>query len=157
MQKGKKKPAFKKALKREKLPLNRAFTKILPKVYERMNYTPQELWLKFTQYIERSDKNSEEITISWFAVFSQTSSKFLTEHKDSQEFSEVVDNIMSTFENRYEQAAAKWLPVSYIMNNRFKGKRESVQKNENTEMVNKDVKDILDQIIYNKNNPDGSK
>lgn len=64
MQKGKKKPAIKKPAKRIKYPLDRAYTKILPKVYERMNYTPQELWLKFTQFIERSDKNSEEITIS---------------------------------------------------------------------------------------------
>jgi hypothetical protein len=47
-----------------KQPLNRAFTKILPKVYERINYTPQELRLKFTQYVERSDINSEEICIS---------------------------------------------------------------------------------------------
>jgi hypothetical protein len=44
------------------------------------------------------------------------------------------------------------------MNNRFKGKRESVQKNENTENLHQDVKDILDKIIYKKPiEPDGSK
>jgi hypothetical protein len=43
--------------KRTKFPLDWTVTKILPKVYETMNYTPQELWLKFTQYLERSDKN----------------------------------------------------------------------------------------------------
>jgi hypothetical protein len=57
MIKGKKKPAIKKQTKRYKFPLDRAITKILPKIYERMNYTPQELWLKFTEYLERSDKH----------------------------------------------------------------------------------------------------
>jgi hypothetical protein len=57
MIKGKKKPAIKKQAKRYKFPLDRAITKILPKIYERMNYTPQELWLKFTEYLERSDKH----------------------------------------------------------------------------------------------------
>jgi len=93
--------------KKVKFPLDRAYTKILPKVYERMNYTPQEFWLKFTQYLERSDKNSEEICISGFAVYAQTSSDFLNQHRTSKDFSSVVEAIMTCFESRYEQKGIK--------------------------------------------------
>lgn len=139
----------------KKVPLNRAFTKILPKIYERIEYTPQELWLKFSQYIERSDKNSEEITISWFSVFAHVSSTYLFDKKWSQDFSNIIDMIMTVYESRYEQSA-KRADIKYLMNNRFKWKRESVQKVEETHNLHPDVKWVLDQIIYKKS-PDGTK
>jgi hypothetical protein len=64
-----------------------------------------------------------------------------------------VDAIITIFESRYEQIGAK-ADFKYMMNNRFKGKRESVQKNENTNNINPEIKDILDEII-NKKKPDG--
>lgn len=146
--KGKATTKTKKVFKKLKYPLDWAVTKILPPVYEQMNYTPQELRYKFTQYIERSDKNGEEVVISWFSVFAQIERHFLQQHKESQEFSSVIDRIYSIFENRYEQKASRWENVQYIMNNRFKKERESNSKLETTSNVNPEVKDILDKIIY---------
>ena len=62
--KGKKKKLIPK--KPQKFPMDWAYTKILPKVYYQINYTPEELWKKFVEYIERSDKHNEEVVISGF-------------------------------------------------------------------------------------------
>jgi hypothetical protein len=121
----------------------------LPKVYQRIQYTPQELRLKFTQYVERSDREGEEIAISWFAVYSQTAENYLTDKKDCQDFSEVIGQIMLVFEYRYEQKSANWVPMQYLMNNRFRGKRESLTKNEQNVKVNQDINTALDDIVLN--------
>lgn len=139
-----------------KHPMEWAITKVLPKVYYNMNYTPEELWKKFIEYVERSDKHNEEVVISGFWVFASLSSTFLTSHRDSLEFSEVVEAIYQVFEYRYEQKWAKWINIAYLMNNRFKWKRESTQNINETHNLHPDVKSVLDQIIYKKS-PDGTK
>jgi len=132
--------------------LSRSIIKELPAVYNIMDYTPQELWKKFNDYLARSDKNYEEITISWFQLYASVWRNYLNKKEKSQEYEGVVDAIYQTFEYRYEQWAAKWNSVAYIMNNRFKGKRESSQTNNNNlTWVSKDVVEILDNIL-NKGN-----
>ena len=154
MQKGKipKRSKWKKSLaKKIKYPLDWAIIKKLPPVYETMKYTGPELRYKFVQYLERSDKNWEEICISWFAVYAQTSRAYIYDKKwDSQDVIDTKDAILAIFEFRYEQIGIKSGNFSYIMNNRFKNERESLQKNEDTHKINQDVKDILDSIIYKK-------
>jgi hypothetical protein len=143
------------SIKKEEQPkpkLNRAIISVLPKVYQRLEYTPQELRKKFIEYVQRSDENNEEITISWFQVYASTWRTYLTDKKECQDFSEVIEAIYESFEYRYEQKAARWQNMAYILNNRFKWKWESLQKNDNNLTgISQDVATILDKIL-NKSN-----
>lgn len=133
--------------KLKKRPRDRWYSKILPATPDQIHYTPEELRYKFTQYALRADKENQEVTISGFAVYANTSRRYLFDKKSSQDFSHVVDKIMAVFEASYEERAAKWYNVSYILNNRFKWEWESVQKNENTENLHPDIRNTLDGLI----------
>jgi len=145
----KKKDKENKIMKRKKTELWWAFTKIMPKVYQEMKYTPQELWKKFTEYVERSDKNGEEITISGFWCYASLWINYLSQNKSSQSFSWIVESIYQFFENRYEQKASKWESVSYVMNVRFRDRWwKSVTQVDNTHTINTDVKGVLDKLTW---------
>lgn len=141
--------------KRYKRPYERAYTSVLPAVYEELDYTPNEIWKKFCEYTVRAWSKWENITISWFQVFASVWRNYLNKMEKSQVFGGVVDYIYQSIESFYEDRIANWDNLSYIMNNRFKGKWESNQKVETTQTVLPEIKDILDWIIYGKN-PDGT-
>jgi len=135
-----------------KYPMDWALTKYLPKVYQRMEYTPWELRQKFSQYVERSDKYNEEITIAWFSVFASIARDYLYSNTNkSQESKDIIENIMSVFEYRYVQKLARSWNIPYLMNNRFKWSWESLSKSEDKVNINPTVKQILDKIIKKPN------
>ena len=136
-------------LEKRKVKLWWAYTKIMPKICVRLDYTPQELWKKFKDFVERSDKNGEEITISWFSCYAQIARNYMRDNKNmSQELSTVIDNIMAVYESRYEQKLWRWENVSYLMNNRFKWDRESRTNVDSSHTIKSDVKWVLDEITW---------
>ncbi len=125
----------------------------LPMNYQTINYTPQELRYKFVQYIKRANKNWEEIVISWFHVYVWLHRQYLTEHKKSQEYSVIVEGILTVFECRYEQKLAQWKNVAYLLNNRFRGNWANQSRIKvKISGVHPDVKYIFDSIIKRNSN-----
>ena len=127
---------------------------LLPIDYQKINYTPEELWKRSVEYFKYCDRYKKPKTLSWFCIYCWIGNWFLNENKKSEQYSSVIEQINLILENYLEEQlfiGKNWTNIQFILNNRFKEKwmNQSKMKVETTS-IHPDIKEVLDWIIYKK-------
>lgn len=128
---------------------------LLPIDYQKINYTPEELWKRSVEYFKYCDRYKKPKTLSWLCIYCWIGNWFLNENKKSEQYSGVVGQINLILENYLEEQlfiGKNGTNIQFILNNRFKENwvHQSKMKVE-TPSINPSVKEILDQIIHKNN------
>ena len=129
---------------------------LLPIDYQKINYTPEELWKRSVEYFSNCDRYKKAKTLSWLCIHCWIGIWFFNENKESQQFSSVVAQINLILENYLEEqllTGKNGTNVQFVLSNRFKGSRvnQSKMKVEATG-VHPDVRETLDALIKRSKN-----